>query len=68
MLLGVSAVFEAVTALALVLSPYARLGSGLSSLGLWPAVLAHAALGGWCAVRLRASRPAAERAIVNPLG
>lgn len=35
---------------------HAGLGTGLTGIGLWPAVLLHAALAVWCIARLRASR------------
>jgi len=32
---------------------YARVALGLAGIGLWPAVLAHLALGGWCVAELQ---------------
>jgi hypothetical protein len=37
---------------------YGGMGLGLSGIGLWPAVLLHAALTAWCLVCLRSSRVA----------
>jgi hypothetical protein len=34
---------------------YAGVGMKLSGIGLWPAVVLHAALGFWCVVRLRSN-------------
>lgn len=39
-----------------VLLVYAGIGSGLAGVGLWPAVLAHAALLAWCIACLRMKR------------
>jgi len=35
---------------------YAGIGAGLSGIGLWPAVLLHAALAVWCLACLRTKR------------
>src|SRR5271166_4852569 len=45
---------------AAALLAYARLGYGLGSVILWPAVLLHAALAAWCAVILRSVRQPAR--------
>jgi len=47
-------------AAAAALLAYARLGYGLGSVILWPAVLLHAALAAWCAVILRSVRQPAR--------
>jgi hypothetical protein len=44
-------------AVAFVLLVYARMVAGLSGIGLWPAVVVHAALGVWCIVSLRHKHP-----------
>jgi hypothetical protein len=36
---------------------YAAVALGLSGIGLWPAVVAHAAMAGWCMVSLLEKRP-----------
>ena len=44
--------------LAAVVLAHARIVLGLTSVLLWPAVLMHVAMAGWCAVCVRASRSA----------
>jgi hypothetical protein len=36
---------------------HAAVGAGLSGIGIWPAVLTHAAMGVWCITSLRARHP-----------
>ncbi len=40
---------------------YARVGSGMAGVGLWPAVVVHSALAVWCAACLRIARRDASR-------
>jgi hypothetical protein len=42
---------------------HARIGPGLSGLGLWPAVVAHSALAAWCVIGLRAARSSKRKAL-----
>lgn len=51
MLLYNSAAFAVLT--------YAGIGAGLSGVGLWPAILLHAALATWCITCLRGGRKGA---------
>ena len=44
-------------AVAIVLLLYACMVAGLSGIGLWPAVVVHAALDVWCIVSLRRKHP-----------
>ena len=37
---------------------YARTAAGLTGVFLWPAVLTHAAMAGWCVIRVQASKKA----------
>jgi hypothetical protein len=39
----------------------ARMGAGLSGIGFWPVVLAHAGLAAWCVACLSMGGPAAKR-------
>jgi hypothetical protein len=39
---------------------HARIGLGMSSTGLWPAVILHSALGVWCVTSLRTARASSQ--------
>jgi len=55
---GVIAAMLVYNAAVVALLADARLRSGLSGMGLWPAVILHSALAVWCSAGLRARRPA----------
>ena len=53
---GLVAALLLYNAVVVVLLVHARIGSGLSGVGLWPAVGLHVALAGWCFMCLREAR------------